>query len=142
MKKQYLLMIILFLIGTLGVVKDNVEVRAVPDQSYQRLQVFADVIAALESDDQDALRQSLVEIEEVQQNILNRNVEIGARQNTLDLNESVLMQRADAMRRDRSQVEDADIVEVATQLSFAEHTYAAALAASANLYQLSLLNFL
>ena len=43
-----ILFLILFLIGTLGVVKDNVEVRAVPDQSYQRLQVFADVLEKVE----------------------------------------------------------------------------------------------
>lgn len=42
------LFLILFLIGMLGVVKDNVEVRAVPDQSYQRLQVFADVLEKVE----------------------------------------------------------------------------------------------
>ncbi|MGW8321322.1 MAG: hypothetical protein ACWGSD_07195, partial [Thermodesulfobacteriota bacterium] len=43
-----ILFLILFLIGTLGVVKDNVEVRAVPDENYQRLQVFADVLDKVE----------------------------------------------------------------------------------------------
>ena len=44
-KPQWLILFLLFfLIGTLGVFKDNVEVRAVTDQSYQRLQVFADVL--------------------------------------------------------------------------------------------------
>lgn len=43
-----ILFLILFLIGTLGVLKDNVEVTAVPDQTYQRLQVFADVLEKIE----------------------------------------------------------------------------------------------
>ncbi len=43
-----ILFLLLFLIGTLGVVKDNVEVRAVPDRSYQQLQVFADVLEKVE----------------------------------------------------------------------------------------------
>jgi carboxyl-terminal processing protease len=48
-KAQWLILfLILFLIGTLGVVKDNVEVRAVQDENYQRLQVFADVLEKVE----------------------------------------------------------------------------------------------
>ncbi len=43
-----ILFLLFFLIGTLGVVKDNVEVKAVPDQSYQQLQVFADVLEKVE----------------------------------------------------------------------------------------------
>ena len=48
-KAQWLtLFLLFFLIGTLGVVKDNMEVRAVPDKSYQQLQVFADVLEKVE----------------------------------------------------------------------------------------------
>jgi carboxyl-terminal processing protease len=36
------------LIGTLGVVRDNVEVRAVPAESYKQLQIFADVLEKVE----------------------------------------------------------------------------------------------
>jgi carboxyl-terminal processing protease len=43
-----ILILLFFLIGTLGVVKDNVEVRAVPAESYQQLQIFADVLEKVE----------------------------------------------------------------------------------------------
>lgn len=55
-----ILFLILFLIGTLGVVKDNVEVRAVPDQSYQRLQVFADVLEKVEQNYVDEVDMELL----------------------------------------------------------------------------------
>jgi len=42
------LFLVFFLIGTLGVVKDNVEVKAVPDQNYEQLQVFADVLEKIQ----------------------------------------------------------------------------------------------
>ena len=48
-RAQWLILFLLFLmIGTLGVLKDNVEVRAVPDESYQKLQIFADVLEKVE----------------------------------------------------------------------------------------------
>jgi carboxyl-terminal processing protease len=44
-KPQWLIAILLFfLIGTLGIVQDKMEVRAVQDQGYQQLQIFADVL--------------------------------------------------------------------------------------------------
>lgn len=42
------LFLVFFLIGTLGVVKDNVEVKAVPDQSYEQLRIFADVLEKIQ----------------------------------------------------------------------------------------------
>jgi carboxyl-terminal processing protease len=48
-KAQWLVLFpLLLLIGTLGVMKDNVEVKAVPDESYQKLQIFADVLEKVE----------------------------------------------------------------------------------------------
>lgn len=44
----FVLFLLFFLIGTLGVVRDNVGVKATADQNYQRLQVFADVIEKVE----------------------------------------------------------------------------------------------
>ena len=43
-----ILFVLLFLVGTLGVLRDNMEVKAVPDESYQQLQVFADVLEKVE----------------------------------------------------------------------------------------------
>ncbi len=44
----FVLFLLFFMVGTLGVVKDDVGVRATADQSYQQLQVFADVIEKVE----------------------------------------------------------------------------------------------
>lgn len=48
-KTQWVVLFLLFfLVGTLGVVKDDVEVKAVPDERYQQLQIFADVLEKVE----------------------------------------------------------------------------------------------
>ena len=104
--------------------------------------LFADVIAALESNDDQALRQTLIEIEDVHQNMLSLNVSVGARQNTLDQSEALLRERDEALQLQRSRIEDVDLVNVATRLTFAETTYQAALASSAGVFQMSLLNYL
>jgi carboxyl-terminal processing protease len=44
-RAQWLLLFLLFFFaGMLGLLKDDFEVRAIPDESYQKLQVFADVL--------------------------------------------------------------------------------------------------
>lgn len=105
-------------------------------------EVFGDVLSALESGDRDALRNSLVELEAVQRKVNAENVAIGARQKSLDQNEALLMQRAESLQLERSRLEDVDIVDAATRLSSAEQAYSAALASSASIFNLSLLNYL
>jgi flagellin-like hook-associated protein FlgL len=84
----------------------------------------------------------MVELGEVHQSVLTQLVTIGARENTLDQNESLLLEREESLRLERSRLEDVDLVDVATRLSFAEQSYQASLAASANVFRMSLLDFL
>lgn len=104
--------------------------------------LFANVVAALESGNMDALRQTLVELDAVHENILAQNVSIGTRQQTLDRTENLLLERTESIRRERSRTEDVDLVEVATQLTFAETTYQASLASAAGIFEMTLLNYL
>ncbi len=112
---------------------------ASPTRSFQ---VFQDVIDALENDDTEALRQSLVEIKDVHDHLLGLNVQIGGRQNTLDNQETVLMEREQTLTVERSRIEEVDLVNVATRLTFAETTYQAALSSAAGIFQMSLLDYL
>lgn len=112
---------------------------ASPTRSFQ---IFQDVIDALESDDTEAMRQSLVEIMDVHEHLLGLNVQIGGRQNILDNQETVLMERGQTLTLERSRIEDVDLVNVATRLTFAETTYQASLSSSASIFRMSLLNYL
>jgi flagellin-like hook-associated protein FlgL len=105
-------------------------------------EVFSDVLSALEAGDVGAARQSMVELDEVHQTVLTQLVTIGARENTLDQNEGLLLEREESLRLERSRLEDVDLVDVATRLSFAEQAYQASLAASANVFRMSLLDYL
>lgn len=105
-------------------------------------ELFENVIRALETDNKDLLRQSLVELDDVHANILSQNVSIGARQQTLDQSELLLRERGESMKLQRSRIEDVDLIEAATLLSFAETAYQAALASSAGIFRISLLNYL
>lgn len=113
--------------------------QASPTRSFQ---IFQDVIDALEANDTEGLRQSLVEILDVHEHLLGLNVQIGGRQNLLDNQEAVLMEREQTTRLERARIEEVDLVNVATRLTFAETTYQAALASAAGIFQMSLLDYL
>ena len=113
--------------------------QASPTRAFQ---VFQDVIDALENDDTLALRQSLVEIADVHQHLLGLNVQIGGRQVMLDNQETVLMEREQTLLTERSRIEDVDLINVATRLTFAETTYQAALASAAGIFRMTLLDYL
>jgi len=112
---------------------------ASPTRSFQ---IFQDVIDGLETNDTGALRQAMVEIMDVHEHLLSLNVQIGGRQNTLDSQESVLMEREQTLELERSRIEDVDLINVATRLTFAETTYQAALSSAAGIFRMSLLDYL
>jgi flagellar hook-associated protein 3 FlgL len=103
---------------------------------------FADVIAALQSGDVSALRQTLAEIEDVHAGLLRQDVSIGAHQNLVANAGQLLRARNESLQLRRSSIEDADLVDAATNASFAEAAYQAALAASSRIFNLSLASYL
>lgn len=104
--------------------------------------LFSDVMEALRSDDQRSLRQTLIELEDVHNKLLSLNVTVGSRQTTLDQNEMVLRERKEGLALERSRVEDVDLINVATRLTFAETTYQASLASAAGVFNMTLLNYI
>ncbi len=113
------------------------------DASPARLfDLFEDAIDALKSGDTLRIRQGMVEVEDVHAHLLELNVRIGARQQTLDQTERLLLGRSEALALQRSRIEDTDIISAASNLSFAETAYQASLASSSRLFSLSLVNYL
>lgn len=104
--------------------------------------VFEAVIAALQANDPVALRQTLVEIEDVHERVLAIDVSVGTRQNLVDQATGILRSRTESLEERRSQVEDVDVADAATRLAFAQVAYEATLASTARLFELSLARYL
>ncbi|UCE24839.1 MAG: flagellar hook-associated protein FlgL [Candidatus Zixiibacteriota bacterium] len=100
------------------------------------------LINALQADDQDAVGLLLGNFEEAIERLLDHRSGVGAKSIRLGATSSRLLDRELAFTRRLSEVEDADITELITQLSTFENNYQAALLASARIIQPTLLDFM
>jgi flagellin-like hook-associated protein FlgL len=104
--------------------------------------VLEDLQASLLGGNVNGIRNSLNELaslEAVTVELLLRN---GGRQNDLDWAEQVLLQRDEQLRTNLSLERDADVAEVATQLSRSEAAYQASLLVTSRLFEMNLLKYL
>ena len=81
-------------------------------------------------------------LEKVMDHLLNERAALGARMDHLELKENLYQDLHDTIKENLSATQDADLLEVATRLKAKETAYQAALAASAKVMQLSLVNYL
>ncbi len=100
------------------------------------------LINALQADDQDAVGLLLGNFEQAIERLLDHRSGVGSNAIRLESTNSRLLDRELAFTRRLSEVEDADITELITQLSTFENNYQAALLASARIIQPSLLDFM
>ncbi len=104
--------------------------------------LLEDLQAALNIGDKDAIRgavNELTALEDLTYQLLMKN---GGRQTDLDWAENVLNQRNERLRSNLSLEYDADIAQVASDLSRAETSYQASLLVTSKLYQTNLMQFL
>ncbi|WP_457570526.1 flagellar hook-associated protein FlgL [Desulfovulcanus sp.] len=99
-------------------------------------------VAALENNDQETIAQSLENIEKARQHISNRLARVGARENRLDVVNTVLSGLKLNKTERLSRVEDVDIAEVMTDLSQQQIIYEAVLKSSSMIMRLSLVNYI
>lgn len=114
-----------------------------PDKAYV-IQVFDDIIGALESDppNTDVLRQNINVIEDAFKNALQVRSEIGAKTNRLEMTQKRLESDAINFTRLLSENEDADLAEVIMNFKMAESVYLASMSSGARIIQPSLIDFL
>ena len=99
-------------------------------------------MAALENNDQETIAQSLENIEKARKHISDRLASIGARENRLDVVNTVLSGLKINKTERLSKVEDVDIAEVMTDLSQQQIIYEAVLKSSSMIMHLSLVNYI
>jgi flagellin-like hook-associated protein FlgL len=104
--------------------------------------MLEDLQAALAAGDTDAIRGTINELTAVEDTIYQLLVKNGGRQTDLDWAERVLNRRNERLRSNLSLEYDADIAQVASDLSRAETSYQASLLVTSKLYQTNLMQYL
>jgi flagellar hook-associated protein 3 FlgL len=101
-----------------------------------------DLHAALQADDANAIRSSVVRIDDVQNALLEARASVGARVNRLEAAKDRLTDLQVNLSELRSSLEDVDMVEAISSFATAETVLKAALAAAGRSLPPSLLDFL
>lgn len=104
--------------------------------------VFSDVIAALRSGDDATIVATLDRLDAAQEQIVNHQATVGARENLFERTALRLEDLALNLQTLISSVEDIDITEAITNFTEVENAYQASLGAAARMIQPSLLDFL
>jgi len=112
-------------------------------------EVFGNMLAtltefktALEADDLDGIRMSMDDLDDYFNQLSNTISDLGAKINRMEIRQNILEQLKITSTTRLSEIEDADLTEAITDLSEKELAYKAALASSAKVMELSLVDYL
>lgn len=92
--------------------------------------------------DKEGIRSVITELKSIEDVIYQQMMRNGGRQRDLDWAEDILMARDERLRSNLSLEQDADVAEVAAQLSRAETSYQASLLVTSKLYSSNLMQYL
>lgn len=104
--------------------------------------MLEDLRAALAAGDKDGIRGAVNELTAIEDNIYKLMMKNGGRQTDLDWADTILNQRNERLKSNLSLEYDADIAQVASDLSRAETSYQASLLVTSKLYQTNLMQYL
>ncbi len=104
--------------------------------------LLEDLQTALAAGDKDSIRGAINELTAIEDSVYQLMMKNGGRQSDLDWADQILNQRNERLRSNLSLEYDADIAQVASDLSRAETSYQASLLVTAKLYQTNLMQFL
>lgn len=104
--------------------------------------MLEDLKTALTSGDKDAIRAGMSEMSAIEDTIYQLLMKNGGRQTDLDWADSILLQRDERLRSNLSLEYDADIAQVASDLSQAEASYQSSLLVTSKLYTANLMQYL
>jgi flagellin-like hook-associated protein FlgL len=104
--------------------------------------LLEDLQAALAAGDKDKIRGAMNELSALEGTISQLTMTNGGRQTDLDWADGVLRQRDERLRGNLSLEYDADVAQVAADLSRAETSYQASLLVTSKLYQMNLMQYL
>ncbi len=100
------------------------------------------LISALERNDQDAVNESLGYLDGAMEQVAQKQAEIGARENRLEVSEKILTNLELNQKERKSYIEDVDFAELMSQLTQQQTVYQAVLKSSSMIMRMSLVNYL
>ncbi len=104
--------------------------------------MLEDLKTALQNGDKEGIRETLTELSSIEDTIYQLLMKNGGRQKDLDWSESILRQRDERLQSNLSLEYDADVAQVAADLSHAETSYQASLLVTSKLYSANLMQYL
>jgi len=111
--------------------------------------IFADIFTtlddlgtALQSDDVDAINTVMTELDLHAERVSTRVSDVGSKMNRMEVKKNILADLSISNTERLSEIEDVDFVEATMNLKSVEMAYQAALASSASIMELSLVDFL
>ena len=104
--------------------------------------VLDELQAAMQASDLDGMRRGLGELEALEEHLLRLETSLGGRETMLDWMEGLNAEHDIALSRNLSEIRDADLIQLTSDLKMAETTYQASLMVSSQLMQMSLFDFL
>ncbi len=110
-----------------------------PARLFGTLEALAD---AMRANDIEGMRAAIGELDAIQQHVLELEIEVGGRESMLEWTEGLLIDRDTRLNANLSNVRDADIIEVASELTHAETAYQASLLVSSRIMSMNLFDFL
>jgi len=104
--------------------------------------VLDDLQAAMQASDLDGMRRGLGELEALEEHLLRLETSLGGRETMLDWMEGLNAEHDISLSRNLSDIRDADLIQLSSDLKMAETTYQASLMVSSQLMQMSLFDYL
>lgn len=111
-------------------------------QDRNMFDVVGDLVGYLETNDQQGCQESLAKIDEVSKHIMSNAARVGASENRLNVTENTLGALKLNEKKRLSEVEDADVSELMTQLANQQIIYETVLRSSSMIMRMNLANLL
>lgn len=127
-----------------GLVEDAATgaMEAVPDGDDNLLEAVGELVGYLETNDVEGVSEVLEKLSAAHENLTVTLGDIGGRENRLEFTQYNLETIIDAAEANISDIEDADITQLSTDLAKAEYAYEAVLQSSTQIMGLSLLDYI
>lgn len=120
---------------------DGTATEGLPDSPEENLfEAMGDLIGYLEVNDTDGIAECLERLEACHVRLETHAADVGARENRLDAQESILMVQQENATAQISRIEDGDLSTLLVELSKAEYIYESVLSSSSRIMSLTLLN--
>ena len=126
----------------LNIINKDGDMSSKENERSSMIDVFDNIIAAMNKGDHEQINQKLTDIDKVHQNIISIKAEVGAKTNRLDMTEKRLSSEKLNFETNLSQNEDVDYAELIMKTKIAETVYQASLSISGRIIQPTLMDFL